>query len=68
MNGRQLSRRSFLGGALSFGALAGCNVFRAPAGVMAGDGARRVLGVISDLDIDAAKGDFKKFGDAEQLE
>lgn len=68
MNGRQLSRRSFLGGALSFGALAGCNVFRAPAGVMAGDGARLVLGVISDIHIDAAKGDFKKFGDTEQFE
>lgn len=63
-----LSRRNFIGGALSFGALAGCRAFRAPAGMFSGDGARLVLGVVSDLHIDCGRGDFKKFGDTAQFE
>ena len=63
-----LSRRNFIGGALSFGALAGCRAFRAPAGMFSGDGAKLVLGVVSDIHVDAAKGDFKKFGDTAQFE
>jgi len=63
-----LSRRSFLGGAASFGALAGCRAFRAPAGLFSGDGANLVLGVISDIHIDCGRGDFKKFGDTAQFE
>ena len=63
-----LSRRSFLGGALSLGALSGCRAFRAPAGLFSGDGAKLVLGVVSDIHVDAGKGDFKKFGDAAQFE
>ena len=63
-----LSRRNFIGGALSFGALAGCRAFRAPAGMFSGDGARLVLGVVSDLHIDCGRGDFRKFGDNAQFE
>jgi len=63
-----LSRRSFLGGAASFGALAGCRAFRAPAGLFSGDGAKLVLGVVSDIHIDCGRGDFKKFGDTAQFE
>lgn len=63
-----MSRRSFLGGTLSLGALAGCRAFRAPTGLLSGDGANVTLGVISDIHIDAAKGDFRKFGDAVQFE
>lgn len=63
-----VSRRSFLGGAFSLGALSGCRAFRAPAGFLSGSGANLTLGVISDIHIDAGKGDFKKFGDAEQFE
>ena len=62
------SRRSFIGGAFSFGALAGCRAFRAPAGLFSGDGARLVLGVVSDIHVDAGKGDFRKFGDTAQFE
>ena len=46
------SRRSFIGGAFSFGALAGCRAFRAPAGLFSGDGAKLVLGVVSDIHVD----------------
>ena len=63
-----VSRRSFLGGAFSLGALSGCRVFTAPTGFFSGSGANLTLGVISDLHIDAAKGDFMKFGDAAQFE
>ena len=62
------SRRSFIGGAFSFGALAGCRAFRAPAGLFSGDGAKLVLGVVSDIHVDAGKGDFRKFGDTAQFE
>ena len=63
-----VSRRSFLGGAFSLGALSGCRVFTAPTGFFSGSGANLTLGVISDLHVDAAKGDFMKFGDAAQFE
>ena len=63
-----LSRRSFLGGALSLGALAGCRAFRSPAGALSGDGARLVFGAISDIHVDAAPGDYRKFGDTVQFE
>ena len=63
-----ISRRTFLGGALSMGALACGRAFAAPAGLLSGKGARLVLGVISDIHVDAARGDFKKFGDATQFE
>ena len=63
-----LSRRSFIGGAFSFGALSGCRAFRAPAGSFSGTGANLTLGVVSDIHVDAAKGDFKKFGDTVQFE
>ena len=62
------SRRSFIGGALSFGALAGCRAFRAPVGLFSGDGANLILGVISDIHVDCGRGDFKKFGDSAQFE
>ena len=71
MNSKQmeetLTRRTFLGGALSFGALAGCRAFRAPAGLLSGDGANLTLGVISDIHVDVGRGDFRKFGDAAQF-
>ena len=63
----ELSRRNFIGGALSFGALAGCRAFQAPAGMFSGDGAKLVLGVISDIHVDAMQGDFRKFGDTAQF-
>ena len=63
-----ISRRSFLGGAFSLGALSGCRAFNAPAGFFSGSGANLTLGVISDIHVDAAKGDFKKFGDTAQFE
>ena len=64
----EFTRRSFIGGALSFGAFAGCRAFRAPAGMFSGDGAKLVLGVVSDIHVDAARGDFRKFGDTAQFE
>lgn len=67
-NDLDLSRRSFLGGALSLGALAGCRAFRAPAGAFAQDQARLVLGVVSDIHVDAGAGDFRKFGDTVAFE
>ena len=64
-----MTRRTFLDGAFSFGLLsAGGCVFRAPTGLLSGDGANLTLGVISDIHVDAARGDFKKFGDTEQFE
>ena len=63
-----VSRRSFLGGAFSLGALSGCRAFIAPAGFFSGDGANLVLGVISDIHVDCGRGDFKKFGDTAQFE
>jgi len=63
-----ISRRAFLGGAASFGALSGCRMFTAPTGYFAGAGANLTLGVISDIHIDAGKGDFMKFGDTETFE
>lgn len=63
-----VSRRSFLGGAFSLGALSGCRAFTAPAGFFSGSGANLTLGVVSDIHIDAAKGDFMKFGDTAQFE
>jgi len=46
--GRTLSRRASLGGAMSFGALAGCRAFRAPTEMISGDGASLTLGVMSE--------------------
>ncbi len=64
-----ISRRSFLGGAFSCGALACCGrAFAAPAGLLSGAGAKLTLGVVSDLHIDVGRGDFRKFGDAAQFE
>lgn len=65
----EISRRSFLGEAFSFGTLAlgGC-AFRAPAGVLSGAGANLVFGVVSDIHVGEGRGDFKKFGDASQFE
>ncbi len=63
-----LSRREFIGGAASLGALAGCRAFRAPNGLLSGAGANLTLGVISDIHVDAAKGDFRKFGDTTTFE
>lgn len=68
MDMNAVSRRSFLGGSLSLGALVGCRAFRAPTGLFAGDAADLTLGVVSDIHVDAAKGDFRKFGDAAQFE
>ena len=62
------SRRGFIGGALSFGAFSGCRAFRAPSGLFSGVGAKLTLGVISDIHVDAAPGDYKKFGDTAQFE
>ena len=65
----EISRRSFLGGAFSFGTLAigGC-AFRAPTGLLSGAGAKLTFGVVSDLHVGEGRGDFKKFGDASQFE
>ena len=65
----EISRRSFLGGAVSFGALSlgGC-AFRAPTGLLSGEGANLTFGVISDIHVDVGRGDFKKFGDTAQFE
>ena len=63
-----LSRRTFLGGALSLGALGCGRAFAAPAGLLSGAGAKLTLGVISDLHVAEGRGDFKKFGDATQFE
>ena len=63
-----VSRRSFIGGALSLGAFAGCRAFRAPAGLFADGTPGLVLGVISDIHVDAAPGDYRKFGDTVQFE
>ena len=69
MKASHISRRSFLGGAFSFGTLAfgGC-AFRAPAGLLSGAGANLTLGVISDIHVGEGRGDFRKFGDAAQFE
>ena len=65
----EISRRSFLGGAASFGALAfGGRAFAAPAGLLSGAGANLTLGVISDIHVGEGRGDFRKFGDAAQFE
>ena len=62
-----ITRRFFIGGAASFGALAGCRAFNAPAGLCR-SGAKLRIGIVSDIHVDAARGDFKKFGDTETLE
>lgn len=63
-----LSRRAFIGGAISLGAWACCGrAFAAPSGLLSGVGARLTLGVISDIHVDVGRGDFKKFGDATQF-
>ena len=69
MKSLRISRRSFLGGAVSFGALSfgGC-AFRAPTGLLSGSGANLTLGVISDIHVGEGRGDFRKFGDAAQFE
>ena len=64
-----MTRRTFLDGAFSFGLLsAGGCVFRAPTGLLSGDGANLTLGVISDIHVSEGRGDFRKFGDAAQFE
>lgn len=63
-----LTRRTFLGGAVSLGAWACCGrAFAAPAGMLSGGRARLALGVISDIHVDVGRGDFRKFGDAAQF-
>ena len=63
-----VSRRAFIGGAASLGALSGCRLFRAPTGLFAGAGAKLTLGIVSDIHVDCGRGDFRKFGDASQFE
>lgn len=62
-----ISRRFFIGGAASFGALAGCRAFRAPVGALDAGVARLTFGVISDVHVAEGEGDFKKFGDNRNL-
>ena len=64
----RFSRRSFLGGALSFGAFAGSRAFAVPAGFFSPSHAKLVLGVVSDIHVDTGRGDFRKFGDTAQFE
>lgn len=68
MRSMNFSRRSFIGGAFSFGALAGCRAFTAPAGMFSGDGANLVLGVVSDIHVIKGPGNFGKCGDTVQFE
>ena len=63
-----VTRRGFIGGMASMGARAGCKVFSVPAGSFAGGKPRLRLGIISDIHVDAAKGDFFKFGDTVTFE
>ena len=58
-----ISRRFFIGGAASFGALAGCRAFNAPVGKFGIGPARLKFGVVSDIHVAEGEGDFKKFGD-----
>lgn len=64
----KVTRRWFIGGMASMGALAGCKAVSVPAGTFAGGKTRLRLGIISDIHVDAALGDFGKFGDTVTLE
>ncbi len=57
-----LSRRFFIGSALSFTAFSGCRVFRAPGGLFSG-APKLKFGVVSDIHIMETPGDTGRQGD-----
>ena len=58
-----LTRRSFLGGSVAFGALSAGRAFAAPSGFFGGGTPLLRIGVLSDIHIDAPQRDFRIFGD-----
>jgi len=63
-----ISRRSFMGGAFSFGLIAGTRAFAVPAGSFAGGKPLLRVGVLSDIHVCCEEGDFQKFGDETAFE
>ena len=62
-----MTRRSFLGASMAFGALSAGRAFAAPPGFFGGTPLLRI-GVLSDIHIDAPKRDFRIFGDTRTFE
>lgn len=62
-----MTRRSFFGASVAFGALSAGRAFAAPPGFFGGAPLLRI-GVLSDIHIDAPKRDFRIFGDTRTFE
>lgn len=64
----EISRRGFMGGAFSFGLIAGTRAFAVPVGSFSKGAPLLRVGVLSDIHVCCEEGDFAKFGDESAFE